>query len=152
MALQKHKLEIFFLRTRRRSARHCIKLEGKWPEAKYKGETTRTQNGAHEHTPLLYLSPRPTSTAHPRLPLVEEQAQNHLRRGGLSVEHPRVPLEPQRPHDKHDKLEICHCNSFVPLSMPFSLLRSITVPKILVFQCVFQYSPYYPMPKFVQHI
>jgi hypothetical protein len=41
--------------------------------------------------------------ATPLLPLVEKQAQNRLRRGGLSVEHPRVPLEPQRPHDKHDK-------------------------------------------------
>jgi hypothetical protein len=55
------------------------------------------------------------------------------------------------PLQKH-KLEICHYNSLIPLSMPFSLLRSITVPKILVFQCVFQYSPYYPVPKFVQHI
>jgi hypothetical protein len=33
---------IFFLRTRRRSARHCIKLGEKRPKVEYKEKATRT--------------------------------------------------------------------------------------------------------------
>jgi hypothetical protein len=54
-------LEYLFLRTRRRSTRHCIKLKGKRPKAEYKAEQEggkqRTNNGAHPHREqLLNLS------------------------------------------------------------------------------------------------
>jgi hypothetical protein len=49
------------------------------------------------------------------------------------------------------KLEICHYNYLILLSMPFSLLNRITIQKIHVFQCVFQYWPYYLVLSFGQH-